>query len=222
MGKISSDVPVNWWRTACEAVSHPIACVSVNHHYIWCNNAYERLIGYSITELIKHTWMDITVSDDVAGDLESVQALIEGKAEKYTLSKRYRHRRGNEIPIQLTVWRFPRGLIGEIKYMIVEAVPVPVSLEEMDRMHENCSRVMRDLEEKMRIVEMYQEKYRPMEQQSEHKQIVNVGNNSPVVFYWIIAAVVATVGLLGYIAWLATWNVHHGQADPPTIEIGAP
>jgi len=65
-------VPDEWWREACEVVSHPMAAVQpADNTFIWVNQAFERLVGYSRAELREKTWMSITVQEDVGGDLAS-------------------------------------------------------------------------------------------------------------------------------------------------------
>lgn len=101
-----------------------MACIDENHCFVLVNKAFERLLGYSSTELFGNTWMEITAQRDVGGDLASVEALIEGKIDSYTLEKDYVHKRGRSVPVVLTVRRFPRASHLPLLYMSKEA---PVS-----------------------------------------------------------------------------------------------
>lgn len=116
-------VPEQWWKRACQIVNHPLACVSSDHRFVWTNSAFERLVGRSSEELSDMTWMEITVQDDVGSDLASIQAVLDGESESYTIGKHYKHKHGREVPVILSVHRFPSGG-GDLLAFIVEAAPV--------------------------------------------------------------------------------------------------
>lgn len=80
------------------------------------------MVGYSSAELIGRTWMEITELSDVGGDMAAVESVIDGSRNSYTTAKKYKHKNGDEIPVVLTVWRFPPGS-GEMVGFSVEAVP---------------------------------------------------------------------------------------------------
>lgn len=101
-----------------------MACGGPDNRFVLVNSAFERLLGYSSAELNGRTWMDITVQRDVGGDLASVEAVIEGRIDAYSLEKDYLHKRGRAIPVQLTVRRYPRASHLPLLYFSVEA---PVS-----------------------------------------------------------------------------------------------
>ena len=113
-----------------ESITHPVAVCSVTGHFVWVNEAYERLVGYSMSELKMRSYVDITVPDDLTGDMESVNSVLSGARESYTLFKRYRHKQGKEVPIQLTVWRWPPS--GEVVFLIAEAPKVQASRADLE------------------------------------------------------------------------------------------
>lgn len=139
------EVPAAWWKTACEVVRHPMACVSPNSYFIWVNLAFEQLVGYSRAELAEMTWMEITEQGDVGGDLASVKAVIDGVDDKYRISKRYRHKFGKAVPIELTVWRFPREAGQLMTCFIVEAVPETASITELEQLRQELQKEMQNL-----------------------------------------------------------------------------
>lgn len=136
-------VPDAWWKEACRVVNHPMACVDVRNKFVWVNEAFEKLTGYSQPELLEMTWIQITVQEDVGGDLASVNAVIAGEDDKFTISKRYRHKHGREVPVALTVWRFPRAVDETLTCFIVEALPDKASVSEL---HEVQQALMREIE----------------------------------------------------------------------------
>lgn len=207
-------VPDLWWRITCESISHPIACVGVDNYYIWANRAFERLTGYSVTELRNHTWMDLTVTSDVVGDLASVRDVVAGTTESYSTRSRYRHKRGNEVPVDLTCWRFP-PVVGEITCFIVEAIPERVTFEQLEALHQSCMSAIGDLDHRLKGFEMSKDSHR---QVNTDTNVFNVGNktdNATItkVFVSIVAMILAVVG---YLIYIGGWNHHQGAAQPPT------
>jgi len=138
-------VPAEWWREACEVVNHPMACVADDNRFVWVNAAFERLCGYSSAELLKMTWMDITLQADVGGDLASIQSVINGNDTSYTLSKRYKHKLGKKVPVQLTVWRFPLNSERLLACFIVEAIPKAATTLEVRKLREEMESELRSL-----------------------------------------------------------------------------
>jgi PAS domain S-box-containing protein len=130
------EVPADWWREACEVVNHPMACVADDNRFVWVNSSFERLCGYSSAELLNMTWMEITLQSDVGGDLASVQSVINGDDTSYTLSKRYKHKLGKKVPVQLTVWRFPLNSERLLACFIVEAIPKAATTLEVRKLRE--------------------------------------------------------------------------------------
>lgn len=122
MTDYASEVAPGWWRHACELIHFPIACIDTSQKFVWANESYERLIGYSLTELRAKRWTEVTVQADVGGDLASIEAVQRGDRDSYTLSKRYCHKLGHSVPVTITVWRFPDG-IAEATCFVVEAAP---------------------------------------------------------------------------------------------------
>jgi two-component system sensor kinase FixL len=71
--------------------------------FLIVNDAYSELTGYSREELIAGAFQQITHPDDLAADLEAMQALIAGEADRYSRDKRYLRRNGRELWVRITV-----------------------------------------------------------------------------------------------------------------------
>ena len=155
---MSTEVPEGWWKTACEVVSLPMACVSEDSKFVWVNTAFERLVGYSRSELREKSWMDITIQEDVGGDLASVNNIIDGIDAQYTISKRYKHKFGKTIPIELTVWRFPQAAHTPMLCFIVEAVPEKASQQELDEVRTDLLKVIEAFSVRVKLLEEQQKK----------------------------------------------------------------
>ena len=80
-----------------------LAVVSLEGRFLIVNRALWTMLGYSETELLAKTFQDITHPDDLAEDLGHVIDLIEGKRDSYRMVKRYIHKQGQIINIQLDV-----------------------------------------------------------------------------------------------------------------------
>ncbi len=71
--------------------------------FVQVNNSFCNLVGYNADELLSMDFQNITYPDDIQLDLSMALDLINGKAESYRLQKRYIHKSGNIVWIDLTV-----------------------------------------------------------------------------------------------------------------------
>ena len=155
--------PPEWFRFACEVIPHGLACVDLDNKFVWVNAEYSYLTGWSQSELVGRTWMSITADDDVGGDLRSVDNL---KAENesrqsYTLHKRYKHRDGHLVPINLFVHSFNEA--GAIKLFVacasatVSTAEFVLKLEreirsEVATLHEQLAEIQAEREFKTKVI----------------------------------------------------------------------
>jgi PAS domain S-box-containing protein len=79
-----------------------IALVSTDYRLSQVNRAFCDMLGYTAEELRQRTFVDITHPEDVAKDLEQAQRLFSGEIPRYQMMKRYLHKDGGIIWIQLT------------------------------------------------------------------------------------------------------------------------
>lgn len=143
------EIPSGFWRALCQDVDHPLACVDKENRFTWVNTAFELLVGYSVTELQSKTWMDITVHNDIGGDLASVQAVLSGQISQYSMAKSYRHKRGNIIPIDLTVRRFPVSMLDDLLCFRVEAAPSKATRPELEEFEKHVLKLVSELRGKI-------------------------------------------------------------------------
>ncbi|MBC2776690.1 sensor histidine kinase [Parasphingopyxis marina] len=80
-----------------------MAHVSFQGRWLRVNEKLLDIVGYSREELLQITFQDITHPDDLDADLEQLDALIKGDIPAYTMEKRYFHKDGGLIWINLTV-----------------------------------------------------------------------------------------------------------------------
>lgn len=162
--------------------------------------------------------MQITAMEDVGGDLASVESVIRGDATSYTLTKHYRHRSGDMVLVELTVWRFPEGF-GEMACFIVDAAPEAASRNQLAELRNEMQDTIRQLRQDF-------EQRHPVDK----GQTINIGDNiggdktgrdkttkATTGIALLVTLLLAITTLLGYMAYVATWPNHRGHAEPPQV-----
>jgi PAS domain S-box-containing protein len=76
---------------------------TLDGHILKVNQKLCEILGYSQEELLNKTFMDITHPEDLQCHLKELQKLITGKVETFSLEKRYLHKNGNSVWVNLTV-----------------------------------------------------------------------------------------------------------------------
>jgi PAS domain S-box-containing protein len=84
------------------------ALVGVVHYtldgrFVYANEGFCRLVGYSAEELQQKTWCDITHPDDVGAELRNAQLVADGLIRHYTMEKRYVRKDGTPTWVSLHV-----------------------------------------------------------------------------------------------------------------------
>ncbi|MFC4250880.1 bifunctional diguanylate cyclase/phosphodiesterase [Sinimarinibacterium flocculans] len=80
-----------------------LALVGLDGSWLTVNDAVCEIVGYANDELMRMTFQDITHPDDLGPDLDLVQRTLAGEIPGYRLFKRYVHKDGSFVPIQLDV-----------------------------------------------------------------------------------------------------------------------
>ncbi|MCY1216596.1 putative diguanylate cyclase DgcE [compost metagenome] len=113
------------FRDAMDHSAIGMALVGLDGRWQRVNHALCEMLGYEETELLALNFRDVTLPDDLAGDLELVQDVIAGRRQSFRLEKRYRHKGGREIWGLLAV-SLVRDHDGEPLYFIAQ-------IEDIDR-----------------------------------------------------------------------------------------
>ncbi|MBF0552757.1 MAG: response regulator [Deltaproteobacteria bacterium] len=61
------------------------------------------IVGYSVSDMLEKTFMDITYPDDLEADLNNISELLKGNLSQFILEKRYIHQAGHIVWAKLTV-----------------------------------------------------------------------------------------------------------------------
>lgn len=94
-----------------------IALVSPEGRWLTVNQALCEIVGYDEVELLQTTFQDLTHPDDLENDLAYVHDLLAGRRLGYRMEKRYFHKLGHVVDIQLDV-SLLRDEQGEPLYFI--------------------------------------------------------------------------------------------------------
>jgi PAS domain S-box-containing protein len=79
------------------------AHVAPNGQLLRVNRRFCEIIGYTAAELLTLTFHDITEPADLAEDVALAEQLLRDEIQEYTLEKRYIHKHGHHVWVNLTV-----------------------------------------------------------------------------------------------------------------------
>lgn len=91
------------FRNSFETAAIGMALVGTDGSWLKVNRSLCDMLGMSENYLLSRTFQDITHPDDLDVDLHHVAELLEGKKDHYHMEKRYFHRDGHIIWINLSV-----------------------------------------------------------------------------------------------------------------------
>ncbi len=91
------------FRSAFYDIPIGMVLVSLDGFFKEANEAILNILGYSKAELLSLDFQSITHPDDLEADLVLVEELMAGKRRSYRFEKRYFHKRGHIVPVELSV-----------------------------------------------------------------------------------------------------------------------
>ncbi|MCG2576303.1 PAS domain S-box protein [Dechloromonas sp. XY25] len=91
------------FRATFDQAAVGIAHVGPDGHWLRVNERLCEIVGYSSDELLDKSFQDITHPDDLALDEEYVRQVLAGELAFYSMEKRYWHKSGTIVWINLTV-----------------------------------------------------------------------------------------------------------------------
>lgn len=118
------------FRSTFEQAAVGIAHVAPNGQWLRVNQRLCEILGYSAAELLQHTFQDLTHPDHLAADRRSAEQLLAGEIQSYNKQKRYLHKSGRAIWVNLTV-SLVRDDAGLPDYLVsvIEDVTLQKNLE---------------------------------------------------------------------------------------------
>lgn len=101
------------FRAIFEHASLPIAVTRADHTIGMVNPAFCDMVGYRADELQQMKFDDFTHPDDNEANAVILQKLVNREIEQFTLIKRYIHRNGSTVWVNLSVSRFDGHIASE-------------------------------------------------------------------------------------------------------------
>ncbi|MCU1267803.1 MAG: multi-sensor hybrid histidine kinase [Acidobacteria bacterium] len=80
-----------------------ISLVGLDGRWLQVNRVLCEMVGYSEAELLATDFQSITHPDDLELDLEAIRRMLAGELETYQLEKRYIHKQGRAVNVNLSV-----------------------------------------------------------------------------------------------------------------------
>lgn len=90
------------FRNSFELAGIGMAIIGLDGRWLRVNRTLADIVGYEPEELLKKTFHDITHPDDLAPNVAHVRTLLSGARRYYRMEKRYIHREGQIVWINLT------------------------------------------------------------------------------------------------------------------------
>lgn len=91
------------FRATFEQAAVGIAHVAPDGRWLWVNQKLCDIVGYTREELMGKTFQDITHPEDLATDLKYAHQMLRKEIPTYSMEKRYIHKNGSHVWINLTV-----------------------------------------------------------------------------------------------------------------------
>ena len=91
------------FRNTFEQAAVGMAHVAIDGRWLRVNQKLCEIVGYTKEELLLKTFQDLTHPDDLDKDLRYVEQILTGEIATYSIEKRYIHKNGANIWIELTV-----------------------------------------------------------------------------------------------------------------------
>ncbi|WP_170153384.1 hybrid sensor histidine kinase/response regulator [Roseiarcus fermentans] len=134
---------------AMESASNPMALVSPDGRFLEVNSAACALLGHTRDELLALPVRSIVAPDQTPPDLDMARRLATGEAPTYRVVRRFLHKDGRSIPVQVDV-SAARNAFGYAEYYIAQGQDVSARLAYENRLEtlnaELLERVEREVE----------------------------------------------------------------------------
>ena len=105
------------FRSAFDAASVGMALTTLDGDYVQVNDRLAQMLGYEPAELSRLNVRNVTHTDDIAVDLESIEHLRSGERDAYQRQKRYVRKDGSVLWVDLTV-SLVRGYDGSPTHVV--------------------------------------------------------------------------------------------------------
>lgn len=131
------------YRRTFENAAVGISHFGLDGKFLRVNSKLCEMVGYTREELLATDWMSISRPDEIDLNLDLRERHLRGETESYSLEKRYIHKDGHEVWINLTA-SLMRGESGEPLYYIafIEDISARKQIEDALRESEERYRLL--------------------------------------------------------------------------------
>jgi PAS domain S-box-containing protein len=119
------------------------AIVGLDMHFIRCNNAMCRFLGYTENEMIGKAVADVTYPEDLEIGMDVLKKMKEGNGQSQTFQKRYLRKDGNFIWGEITI-----SVVKDINNKPLYLLPIIQDINERKMAEES----LKESEEKFRLL----------------------------------------------------------------------
>ena len=91
------------FRRAFDSSGIGMGLTALDGQWMQVNPSLCRIVGYSAEEMCQRTFMQMTHPDDLDADQQNMHDLLAGQIRDFTMEKRYLHRDGHPVWVNLTV-----------------------------------------------------------------------------------------------------------------------
>ncbi len=95
------------WRSVFENSAIGVALTDLTGRFLAANPVYEKMVGYSLEELQKLSFLDVTLEEFLEPNRTLVGGLLEGKRQQFQIEKQYRRKNGTLIWVRNNVSLVP-------------------------------------------------------------------------------------------------------------------
>lgn len=99
-----------------------MSVVDSDMRFVEANPAYRRIVGYTLEELQRLTFADITHPDDVEIGVRLARQLFCGEIDNYRVQKRYLRRDGGVVWVDLAVFVLPDPAGGQLAIGMIQDI----------------------------------------------------------------------------------------------------
>ena len=121
------------FRHAFESDVSGMALLSPDGRYLQVNRALCKIVGYPEEELLQRDFRSITHPEDLDQGLERQNSMLSGEAESIESEKRYIHRDGSEVWVQIGVSAV-RDADGAVLYFVAQMQDITVRRQQQQQL----------------------------------------------------------------------------------------
>jgi PAS domain S-box-containing protein len=124
--------------------------------WIEANEQLQRMLGYTLEELRRTTWAELTHPDDLELDAKQFERMLAGEIDHYALDKRFLRKNGDIVHTNLTV-SCTRDEIGDVEKVMASLLDISerkrmeedqhLRIQELDQAQSAMLNMMEDLDE---------------------------------------------------------------------------